>query len=73
MKWLNYLSNTGAAINKRFSKVETRVSNIECFGKLKSYTTTEMNAITNPEVGFTIFNTTADAPYVYKSGGWAAV
>jgi len=38
--------------------------------KLSSFTSTEMNAITNPQVGTMIYNTTWDAPAVYSSTGW---
>lgn len=73
MKNLDYIIKSSKGVLGRIINLETRVNDRECFTKLKNYTTTEMNAIENPEVGYMIFNTTANAPYVYKSGGWAAV
>lgn len=73
MKWMDYVRKTGSNVYKLIASLTSRMDKRECYTKLKSYTTTEMNAIPDPEVGYQIFNTTANAPYVYKSGGWAAV
>ena len=73
MKWMNYVRKTGSNVYKLIADLSSRMNKRECYTKLKSYTTTEMNAIVDPEVGYLIYNTSATAVYVYKAAGWTAV
>lgn len=73
MKWLDFIKNSGSSVFKEINSLKTRMNKRECYTKLKSYTTAEMNAIPDPEVGYLIYNTTATAVYIYKISGWAAV
>lgn len=71
MRYFDYISGTFVGWLKRIVNLETRMNSRECFTKLKSYTTTEMNAIENPEAGYLIWNTTVPAVYVYTGSAWA--
>ncbi len=73
MKFLDYISGVGGKVSSLISKLTSRMDKRECYTKLKSYTTTEMNAIPSPEVGYLVYNTTTTSVYVYKIVGWTAV
>jgi hypothetical protein len=74
MKWLDYLNRTSNGLWKYIKDLLSRMNTRECYTPLKNYTTDEMNALPDPQVGWLIFNTTENEPYVYvATTGWVAV